>query len=216
MPRSDPYKTLGVNRKANKAAIKRAYRKAAKQSHPDMEGGDQEKFGELKRSFDLLYDDQRRARFDETGDDSEKQPDNSHSNAVNIIAFALNLVLARCAQKGDSPLEIDMITSIRHEINTVVQVSEKTIRVTKNMIATEEQLQGRFVGDKDNIFGNILEHRLIPMRSSLKVNEKMLQDHKRALDLIRDCIFKSDQKPFETPGDAMIRMLGAQLVGAHY
>lgn len=64
----DPYKTLGVNRDADGAAIKSAYRSRAKSSHPDA-GGDVDAFSKLTTSYELLLDPVRRKIYDDTGFD---------------------------------------------------------------------------------------------------------------------------------------------------
>ena len=64
----DPYETLGVERDADAAQVKTAYRKRAKNAHPDT-GGDIDAFARLKTSYELLCDPVRRKVFDETGYD---------------------------------------------------------------------------------------------------------------------------------------------------
>lgn len=66
----DPYVLLGVARDADEAAIKAAYRKLAKNAHPDS-GGDTEQFSSLKKAYDLLKDPVRRKVFDDTGYDPQ-------------------------------------------------------------------------------------------------------------------------------------------------
>ncbi|CAO1613913.1 unnamed protein product [Parajaminaea phylloscopi] len=60
----DYYKVLGVSRSADAATIKKAYRKLAKQHHPDK-GGTAEKMASLNEAFDVLNDDEKRAQFDQ-------------------------------------------------------------------------------------------------------------------------------------------------------
>ena len=63
----DPYEVLGVPRDADADAIKKAYRKLAKQLHPDMNPGDaavERKFKDVSVAHDLLSDAEKRARFD--------------------------------------------------------------------------------------------------------------------------------------------------------
>ena len=64
----DLYEVLGVNKNASKDEIKSAYRKLAKKYHPDnKETGDEAKFKEIQEAYDILYDDQKRAAYDQFG-----------------------------------------------------------------------------------------------------------------------------------------------------
>jgi DnaJ-class molecular chaperone len=63
----DPYSVLGVKREATQDEIRAAYRKLAKQLHPDLNPGDkkaEEKFKEVSGAYDLLGDPDKRGRFD--------------------------------------------------------------------------------------------------------------------------------------------------------
>ncbi|MDO9075897.1 MAG: DnaJ C-terminal domain-containing protein [Brevundimonas sp.] len=63
----DPYKELGVSRGASADEIKKAFRKLAKELHPDKNPGNtvaDERFKRITAAFDLLGDKEKRARFD--------------------------------------------------------------------------------------------------------------------------------------------------------
>lgn len=62
------YDILGVAKDASQEDIKRAYRKAAITNHPDK-GGDPEKFKEISNAYQVLSDEEKRRRYDQTGDD---------------------------------------------------------------------------------------------------------------------------------------------------
>ena len=64
----DFYAVLGVPKDADKAAIRKAYRKLARKYHPDANAGDakaEEKFKEISEAYDVLADDKRRKEYDE-------------------------------------------------------------------------------------------------------------------------------------------------------
>ena len=64
----DYYKSLGVPKDASHADIKKAYRKLARQYHPDANKGDaasEEKFKEISEAYDVLSDETKRKEYDE-------------------------------------------------------------------------------------------------------------------------------------------------------
>jgi len=64
---SSPYEILGVKQDATAAEIRKAYRRLAKSSHPDVNRGDkksEERFKRISAAYDLLSDAEKRARFD--------------------------------------------------------------------------------------------------------------------------------------------------------
>lgn len=74
---ADPYSTLGVSKSASEADIKSAYRKLAKELHPDRNKDNPkaaEKFSDVTKAYDLLSDKEKRGQFDRGEIDAEGNP----------------------------------------------------------------------------------------------------------------------------------------------
>lgn len=74
---ADPYSTLGVAKNASESDIKSAYRKLAKELHPDRNKDNPraaERFSDVTKAYDLLSDKTKRAQFDRGEIDAEGNP----------------------------------------------------------------------------------------------------------------------------------------------
>lgn len=83
---SDPYEILGVNKTASAAEIRTAYRKLAKELHPDLHPGDkkaEDKFKGVSAAYGLLSDKDKRKRFDAGEIDAEghERPEHAYYRA---------------------------------------------------------------------------------------------------------------------------------------
>ena len=68
--KQDYYEVLGLSKGASDDEIKKAYRRLAKQYHPDMNPGDkaaEAKFKEVNEAYDVLSDPDKKAKYDQYG-----------------------------------------------------------------------------------------------------------------------------------------------------
>ena len=113
---SDFYKILGVERTADEKEIKRAYRKRAREFHPDANksAGAEAKFKEINEAYQVLSDSEKRALYDQFGDSYDKVSSSSpppgsagYGSGVDGINFEDLLNQARRQQAAGGRGEAD-------------------------------------------------------------------------------------------------------------
>lgn len=98
----DYYDTLGIPRSASQEEIKKAYRKLAMQHHPDR-GGDQEKFTEVQKAYDVLGDPQKRQEYDNPARPFQFPDFGSESGQFDFNGVNLNDIFGQMFGGGHNP-----------------------------------------------------------------------------------------------------------------
>jgi molecular chaperone DnaJ len=125
----DYYKTLGVRKGATDAEIKRAYRKLARQLHPDVTGDDPkstEKFKQITEAYEVLSDPKRRRTYDLFGaPSSSSAPDPPFAGFADAFAD----VLRRNQRRTGPEPGIDVERTLRVTLHEAATGCEKHIDV---------------------------------------------------------------------------------------
>lgn len=187
----NPYSVLGISKSASKDEIKAAYRGLAKRLHPDL-GGDPEEFAEATLCYEVLLDDDRRAKYDATGDIDENTVDNSLQKALNLLAE----MFANASMGEPDPCEHDMVAQM---LAAIQERSDTLIKGTQNMERARTRLQKmgtQFSLKKKAKGGNhvppLLNGMFEQLDVAIKRNTEGLETLKRARTIIEDYTFKPD------------------------
>lgn len=183
------YDTLGVPKDADKATIKRAFRKKRSKAHPDRAGGDTRAMVALNRAYDTLSDDAKRERYDQTGQDSSTPP------PPPLDARARNIIMAMCQLAMEQVDEhTDVISVVRQQIPVNKQQIQKTINDTRQKAQKLERHRKRvrYKGEERNFIVDGLDQRISALTQQADQAEEALKASDRALELLKDFSYETD------------------------
>ncbi|OJY68668.1 MAG: hypothetical protein BGP16_05375 [Sphingobium sp. 66-54] len=186
------YDELGVAADAGAGDIKRAYRKAAKRTHPDNhETGDRAAFDRVQRAWLILSDADRRARYDRGEPVDEDLMGGGESMVISLLAKFFTVVLAKFDPQYD-----DLVGETRKLIELSIDTGRKQLDKTRKAIDAFEKAQGRLTtADDRNILGGVIASRLADERRRLVATEAELTLHADVLDLCNAHSYRADPRP---------------------
>jgi curved DNA-binding protein CbpA len=117
--RQDPYGVLGVRRQASAEEIARAYRRAARATHPDSSGSGAERFQAVSDAYDLLRDPERRAGYDRRHPLKRRPPAGARGGSVRYAAQNSQHIvlgsqpLSAAARPRRGVRDVDEVPSVR-------------------------------------------------------------------------------------------------------
>ena len=131
----DFYEVLGVERGASEAELKRAFRKLAQQTHPDVnqEAGADERFKEINQAYQVLSDPQRRQAYDmfgTTGDASDQGFNAADFGSFGDIFDAFFGGTRAGSRRGHPLAGADLRYDLRITLEEAVKGVEKEIEFT--------------------------------------------------------------------------------------
>lgn len=163
---ADLYGVLGVKPTATKKQIKDAYRGLARKHHPDL-GGDPEMFNVLKRAYDTLHDDARRAHYDATGEAPE--PKDKPNPDAQIYAVVGNL-MAVCIGGMERPNLNDLVGAMRGKIKEGRQQMHDQLKDVRQSLARCREVEPRIKrkGEGKNVMASLLRGQIVSLENELK------------------------------------------------
>lgn len=188
---TDLYELLGVERDASKATIRKAYRKKAKETHPDMDGGSAEAFAAVTKAGDTLTDDEKRARYDETGESCDTSPLDKA-----VEAFIDSLVDGLLNDTKSHTY--DFLTRMRDAVSTDIGRLEKNIIEMELEEKRAAKLLERLIKKPSNdILSRGIKGRLPRLKGLIIEARQSIQMMTKALEVLSE--YEFDPEKVETP-----------------
>ena len=125
MSKGDYYNILGVDKNADQSTIKKAYRKLAKEKHPDS-GGNEEEFKQIAEAYEVLGDEQKKSNYDKFGHSKPNQGGSSFEDMFNHFGFGFNQRNQPKNRKGG-----DLRMNLQVNLEEIFNGTSKTIRYNR-------------------------------------------------------------------------------------
>lgn len=199
----DYYETLGVARDASAEDIKRAYRKRAKELHPDTNpDADPEEMTELNVAYEVLGDEEKRRHYDATGcaDDGRKRME------VEVREGILTLILQHVqAMEGNG----DVMARVTADIVSQLRGAEQNVRegekVLRALHRAEKKL--RYKGTGHDYVRTALEKRIEEIQHKIELSKINVERIRLAQERIKEYDYEVSWDGYGAPEQPIFRPL---------
>ena len=185
---SDLYKDLGVPKDADKATIKKVYRKKVMKAHPDK-GGSKEEFQAIQKAYEVLGDDARRAHYDKTGQDGVE-------DRATILNQRIAALFCQLIENGDVD-HVDIVASMIANINQGIAHNKGLIRDHEKRIAKYQRVLKRIKKKTagTNILQWMVEGQISGNKLAIERGTDEIAKQTEMMEVIKDYEYKVDSDP---------------------
>lgn len=184
----NPYQELGVGKDADDGEIKRAYRKRARNAHPDT-GGSHEEMQRVNAAYKLLANPESRKHYDETGE-SEQFVDEGAQIANAVATLVLQVI------EAVDVAHQDVIDIARNEVKKAIADTKTQRAQHQKAIAKRERALKRLVRRKPGVnrIEMMLEHEIAKMKAGLAQGDKAIEFRERMLAILDEYDYRVDEQ----------------------
>ena len=181
----DFYEILNIHKTATQEEIKHAYRRKAKETHPDREGGNKEAFQKVKQAYDTLSDEEKRKFYDDFGVVSQQKT--SREEALSLVST----IFTELCGIGhiENPLkacEEEIFTKIRE----VKGQKSLFLNTRKRLLRVKKKLKFNGIGE-DFLYASVRWQRAGNDQNYIKA-KRALKILNICLDILKDYEYEKD------------------------
>lgn len=174
------YQTLGLPRTATLAAIRQAYRRLASQYHPDRNKHDHtapERMAAINAAYACLSDPERKARYDETGEDRSPQED----AAAVVFAAKFKEFVEKVTPELDFKLvqDIGLVEALRQQVREMKKGVPQMIGQMRGTLSKLEAIHRRLIrkpGETTTLLLDAVQGMIDKAKHRLTLAEQGLKD----------------------------------------
>jgi len=183
----DLYETLGVERNATQANIKKAFRCAAKKHHPDRAGGDHDKMVAVQKAYDILGKPPLRKVYDETGRTDGFDCTQQKVNAIIAEMFAHIL-----SETSDIK-SVNVTDKAKSKIKQGLRVLDNELIDFRRKITKLEEAKSRMEkAPENNLWACVIDNQMDTVRKQIEGHEENKKFGEMALTHLDDYEYRYD------------------------
>lgn len=203
--KKSPYDVLGVAPTAKPDAVRAAFRRKARKTHPDVARDDGAAFREVHAAYKLLTDDARRARYDASGDDSEAAPDNASAQAVAILTTVFQHVMLDLMKSQKNPENEDVVDYMFRALASADGQFKEQLRDATKTEKFWLKASGRMTAkSKDNVFEHMIRDQLAGVAKAKAHIEAGMAAHAMARDMLNGYTFRHEKVDAKRSGFGVV------------
>jgi curved DNA-binding protein CbpA len=182
------YDVLGITSESSPKQIKDAFRKRAKDLHPDHDGGDEEKMKELNKAYSILKNPSLRKKYDETGDADECDVNNTEPA---IVRFMAELTFEMVKSPPAS-----VASFLKSKLVIWERCYQQAKGATKHELVNLEKFKERIesVPENNTVIVDIIDDNIKAIKSRLKDIDTDFGYRSEAIKRMQEYKFKDDEE----------------------
>jgi DnaJ-class molecular chaperone len=175
------YKTLDVPIDASADELKKAYRRKARQAHPDLNKGSHQQMVAVNRAYDTLSDAQKRAHYDRFGEEGPRV----QSLDEMATAQLCNLLFQFTEQ---APEQLDHVAEMLTVLAKSIDTTRLKIEKLRDQKTSLERRRKRFKykGKMRNFLIDAIDQRIGQIPESIERGLSQIKTLERSIELLRD------------------------------